>query len=227
MARKKALGQETVQADTALKQLAEVVKSLTGDFAEFCWPDLHIEAQTGDSKISVWFSGRAAESAHEISVALSAGHGLLKAAENDLQQGDKVPNKPEVDVVGDFAKRINRNDLEFATLVSNTNPKIVFKDEEGTGADRMMTAKLKAGLDALAILVANEWSGVKLRVTEAWDEDGEHSPKSLHYEGRAADLTTSPVDGAKLGRLGKLAVDAGLGWVFFEDSSHIHVSVPK
>ena len=53
----------------------------------------------------------------------------------------------------------------------------------------MMTPKLKARLDALANLVAAEWSGVKLRVTEAWDEDDEHSPTALHYEGRAADLT--------------------------------------
>jgi len=29
-----------------------------------------------------------------------------------------------------------------------------------------------------------EWSGGKVRVTEAWDEDDEHSGQALHYEAR-------------------------------------------
>jgi len=143
----------------------------------------------------------------------------------DLEEGEKVPDASEVATSGAITKKIKRTDPEFALLVSNQNSKIEFKDEEGTGADRMMTSKLKARLDALADLVAAEWPGVKLRVTEAWDEDNEHTGDSLHYEGRAADLTTSPISGAKLGRLGRLAVDAGCDWVFFENSAHIHVSV--
>lgn len=145
----------------------------------------------------------------------------------DLNPGQKVPHRREQDVIGPFFQRITRSDPAFASLVRNINAAIVFKDEERTGADRMMTTRLKAGLDALAARVAREWPGVRLRVTEAWDETGEHSPKSLHYEGRAADETTDPPDGRSLGRLARLAVDAGLDWVFFEDSKHIHVSVAR
>ena len=154
-----------------------------------------------------------------------AGTWFAAARDPDLALGDKVPAKSEVDACGEIKKKIKRADPEFADLVSNTNADIVFKDEEGTGADRMMSARMKQKLDALATAVAAEWSGVKLRVTEAWDEDDEHAGNSLHYEGRAADLTTEPVDGAKLGRLGRIAVEAGFDWVWYENSAHVHVSV--
>jgi hypothetical protein len=149
----------------------------------------------------------------------------MSASEADLAIGDKVPNLSEKSAVGAATTIIERGTPAFKTLVRNVNPQIVFKDEEKTAADRMMTPKMKKVLDALAILVAGEWTGVKLRVTEAWDENKEHGTNSLHYEGRAADLTTFPVDGAKHGRLARLAVNAGLDWVFFEDASHVHVSM--
>ena len=160
---------------------------------------------------------------------LAAAPRLLAArtASYELELGEKVPNDSELNVCGAITKKIKRTDPEFATLVKNTNASIVFKNEQATDADRLMSQRLKTGLDSLAPLVTAEWSGVKLRVTEAWDEDDEHAGESLHYEGRAADITTSPVDGAKLGRLGQLAVDAGLDWVYFEDSSHVHISVKK
>lgn len=148
-------------------------------------------------------------------------------AGDDLTLGQKVPNAAETATCGAITKKIKRGDPEFNSLVQNDNADIVFKDEEGTGADLMMTSKLKTKLDTLATSVADEWAGCKLRVTEAWDEDNEHAGNSLHYEGRAADLTTSPVDATRLGRLGRLAVDAGLDWVWYEDTGHIHVSVKK
>lgn len=150
-----------------------------------------------------------------------------EVAPGDLTPGEKVPNASEVATCGAMAAKIVRGTPAFDTLVQNNNADIVFKNEEGTGADRMMSQRLKSKLDALATSVKSEWNGVRLRVTEAWDENDEHNGTSLHYEGRAADITTSPSDGAKLGRLGRLAVDAGLDWVLYEDATHVHVSVTR
>jgi len=146
---------------------------------------------------------------------------------NVLALKQKVPAKSEVLAVGAIISRIKRNDSRFKKLVINRNPDIIFKDEEKSGADRVMTQRLSDKLDALSALVKKEWPGLKLRVTEAWDENVEHSATSTHYEGRAADITVSDRDGNKLGRLGKLAVDVGFEWVFYENKFHVHVSLKR
>jgi len=144
-----------------------------------------------------------------------------------LRVGERVPAGAEANVVGALEARVMRSSPAFTGLVSCAAPELLFKDEERTGADRMMTPRLCNSLRRLGARVGKEWPGLRLRVTEAWDERREHAASSVHYEGRAADLTTSDVDPQKLGRLGRLAVEAGLDWVYFEDRTHVHVSVRR
>jgi Hedgehog amino-terminal signalling domain len=151
----------------------------------------------------------------------------LSRSSGELEPGQQVPNLSEEDAIGAVTTRIARSHPEFRQLTRNQNAEILFKDEETTGADRLMTRRLSQRLDRLAQLVESEWHDVRLRVTDAWDEQREHGRRSAHYEGRAADLTTSDLDPSKLGRLGYLAVQAGFDWVFYENRAHVHVSVKR
>lgn len=171
--------------------------------------------------VGVLFCGCRADG--EDSVSLSSG----RRTNRPLELRERVPDAAENEIVGSIAVRLTRKDVEWRRLHTCRAALVEFKDEERTGADQRTTPRLCDKLSRLGELVARQWPGMKLRVTEAWDEDGEHGRGSLHYEGRAADLTTSDVDSGKLGRLALLAVEAEFDWVYFEDRSHVHVSVKR
>ncbi len=155
------------------------------------------------------------------------GDSLVKRNRTQLAVGERMPNDVEARVVGAADQPIARASTGFKTLVACEDCPFVFKDEERNKSDRMMTPRLRRNLVQLSKLVSQTWPKLELRVTEAWDDRREHGAGSVHYEGRAADITTSDQDPAKLGTLAALAVRAGFDWVFYEDATHVHVSVKR
>jgi hypothetical protein len=152
---------------------------------------------------------------------------LVKRNRTQLALGERMPNDVEARVVGAADQPIVRSSDAFKTLVECEDCPFVFKNEERNKSDRLMTPRLRRGLLQLSKQVSQTWPKVELRVTEAWDDRREHGPASVHYEGRAADITTSDQDPAKLGTLAALAVRSGFDWVFYENSAHVHVSVKR
>jgi len=142
----------------------------------------------------------------------------------------------ESGAVGRMACQIKRDSCAFNRLVGKVDPSIIFKQEE-TGPyaveDLLVHPAMVQPLTRLSKLVQAEWDGaVQLRVTDAYDSLLSHDPPeslpadrySLHYEGRAADLTTWPVDTSLYPRLCALAVCAGFDWVHNE-ATHCHASI--
>lgn len=144
----------------------------------------------------------------------------------EFSKGQKWPGEKEAAYSGAAVQSTSPGTLQ--DCVNQSSPNLpVFKLEEGNFTDVKATDELCESILKLNALVIREWGkGVTLRITEAYDQDGEHSRFSLHYEGRAADMTTSDLALDKLGRLAFLASQSGFRWVYYEHN-HIHASVEK
>lgn len=137
---------------------------------------------------------------------------------------------------GQMICRIERDKCPYNHLVGNLDPSIVYKQEEEPPFDRediLMHPAMLLPLHRLNELIRLEWNGdVRLRITDAYDSLLEHDLEqvdtnrrvSLHFEGRAIDLTTWPIDQTRYGRLCALAHCAGFDWVHNE-RTHCHAAI--
>jgi hypothetical protein len=131
---------------------------------------------------------------------------------------------------------IKRDSCAYNQLVGLLEPTIIFKQAEDPPyniEDMLVHPAMLKPLARLNQLVRAEWGGAyRLRVTAAYDSLLQHDPPeskpetrySLHYEGRAVDLTTWPIDQSRYGRLCALAHCAGFDWVL-DEGNHCHASI--
>jgi hypothetical protein len=131
---------------------------------------------------------------------------------------------------------LERSSCGYNQLVGIVDPTIVYKREEVPPYDTediLVHPAMILPLSRLNKLVQTEWGGdFELRVTDAYDSLLEHDPPeskpatrySLHYEGRAIDLTLWPIDQSQYGRLCALAHCAGFDWVL-DEGTHCHASI--
>ncbi|HIE11485.1 MAG TPA: hypothetical protein EYP62_07720 [Kiritimatiellae bacterium] len=114
-------------------------------------------------------------------------------------------------------------------LVRFDDPRVWWEsdhDSSDNEDDHLMHRNLVPPLKRLIELV--EKYGGHLEVQDAYRPSGVHSPRSLHKEGRAVDLTCR---GLSLEDLARFAYAAGFDWVYYESGGrggdHVHCSVRR
>jgi hypothetical protein len=97
-------------------------------------------------------------------------------------------------------------------------------DRNDTEDDHVFHYAMEEPLRRLIELV--DKTNAKLKVQDAYRDQGIHAKESLHKQGRAVDLTA---EGISLEKLAKLCWAAGFDWVYYESprrgGAHVHASV--
>lgn len=163
----------------------------------------------------------------------------VRPAPESFARNSKLPNMSERDVCGEI---VNSTFSPGRDLIYVTDLRVWWEsDNDGetdNECDHSMHRAMEIPFRRLVNLVESQ-TEYQLRVQETYRPEGIHSPKSLHKEGRALDITLGYKNGEKLKTademkelyelLCKLAWQAGFDWVFYEYASgtgpHVHVSV--
>jgi len=167
---------------------------------------------------------------------------------DDYKIGMKFPNNSEKNASGELDIKIYPQSYEFySSLEYYENKDALFKgdaipklNDHNKNAYIFSSPKTNPAhyyhpsiiekLNTLVQLLKERDEYLKLRITSGLGLAEKHSPNSLHYQGRAVDLTLYDMYSHRrayesYSLLCELAILAGFDWVYYEDKYHIHASV--
>ncbi|XP_077979902.1 uncharacterized protein LOC144435200 [Glandiceps talaboti] len=183
--------------------------------------------------------------------------------EHVLNNGDHYPTvfASDVATVGALDRHVTRDmEADFGRLIQYAGRNVEFENSERSASwcgsedrecvdctsgikgstpnsrcsDRVMSTRMNSVIRYLQKMVRDEWTDVKLKVLEAWDEpyegqpyeNGDNPADSLHYEGRAILVKLSDNDNDKLTTLASFAICSGIDYVEHKDN-HLYMAVKK
>uniref|UniRef100_A0A4W3I343 Hedgehog protein n=1 Tax=Callorhinchus milii TaxID=7868 RepID=A0A4W3I343_CALMI len=153
------------------------------------------------------------------------GHGRRRPPRKltPLAYKQYIPNVAEktLGASGRYEGKITRNSERFKELTPNYNPDIIFKDEEDSGADRLMTQVQQPGLMNLSSL-GHVWKGLKIVLSQAFEEIGANSLPTLRSHKLSIEVSTSQRRRKKKTQAVQTAGEAGNRWMFRISLSRLH-----
>ena len=190
-------------------------------------------AAAGVMRLSAWLRDRRAHTVEETPARYPPPSDFDPMAHQPLDRVPEVaprthhPPRKELLVSGPNDADLFDAELD---LVEYHDPTIWWESDNDTDGDtendHLVHRDLLPALIRLNALVLHE--GAVLKVQDSYRAEGVHNAQSLHREGRAIDLTA---DRMTLGRLARLAVQAGFDWVYYESpragGAHVHASMRR